>query len=161
MKQEPMLPGGACACGAVKFSLLASPLFVHCCHCSWCQKETGTSYALNALIESEQVDLVQGEIEVIGVPSNSGKGQDIARCVTCKSALWSHYGGMGKAIKFIRVGALDQPSDCSPDIHIFTSTKQSWVNLDGDAPIVEEYYRRSSYWPQDSIDRYKAAMAVK
>lgn len=149
---------GSCTCGAVRYRMLMPPLFVHCCHCSWCQRETGASYALNALIESEQVELVQGDIETIHTPSNSGQGQDIVRCTVCKSALWSHYGAAGKTVSFIRVGTLDKPGDFPPDIHIFTSTKQNWINLAGDVPVVEEYYQRSKHWPQKSIDRYTSAI---
>ena len=145
---------GGCSCGTVRFKLLTLPLFVHCCHCSWCQRETGASFALNALIESEEVKLTKGETETIHTPSNSGKGQNIVRCITCKTAIWSNYAAAGDSINFMRVGAFDNPDLCPPDIHIFTSTKQNWISLRGNVSVVEEYYQRSKHWPQSSIDRY-------
>jgi hypothetical protein len=103
--------------------------------------------------------LIEGELETISTPSNSGQGQDIVRCSVCKTAVWSHYSAAGKAVKFLRVGTLIRPGDCPPDIHIFTSTKQSWIDLSGsNVPVVEEYYRADSYWPQQSIERYKRAI---
>lgn len=149
---------GHCACRAVRFSMLKPPMFVHCCHCTWCQRETGSAFAVNALIEMDNVEVLEGTTETIRNPSNSGIGQDIVRCEQCKIALWSHYGAARDKVAFVRVGTLADPSRCPPDIHIFTSTKQPWVDLSGQASVVEHYYRQSDYWPAESIARYKALM---
>jgi len=150
---------GHCTCGAIRYRLTRAPLFVHCCHCRWCQRETGASFALNALIEADQVQLLKGEVEVINTPSNSGKGQKIARCPQCHIALWSNYAGAGDAIRFVRVGTLDEPDRFPPDIHIFTSSKQPWVVLPPGTPAVQEYYDRSRYWPKESLDRRAVLLA--
>lgn len=147
---------GGCACGGVRFRILARPLFVHCCHCSWCQRETGSAFAVNALIESDRVELLRGEVELVDTPSASGKGQKIARCPACHVAVWSHYAGAGAAISFVRVGTLDLPHAIEPDIHIFTSTKRPWVLLPEGSPAVEAYYDARQYWPQESQQRYLA-----
>ena len=144
---------GACTCGAVRYRLTSKPLFVHCCHCRWCQRETGASFALNAMIEADRVILLKGEPEVVNTPSNSGKGQRIARCPGCRIALWSNYGGAGDVVRFVRVGTLDAPDRLPPDIHIFTSSKQPWVVLAQDTPAVAEYYERDQYWPKESLER--------
>lgn len=150
---------GRCTCGAVRYRLLSSPLFVHCCHCRWCQRETGASFALNAMIEAERVELLQGTVEAINTPSNSGKGQKISRCPGCHIALWSNYAGAGDSIRFVRVGTLDEPDRLPPDIHIFTSTKQPWVVLPPGIPAVPEYYDRDRYWSQESLKRRAALLA--
>jgi hypothetical protein len=152
---------GGCTCRAVRYRMLSKPLFVHCCHCTWCQRETGASFALNAMIEADRVELLQGNPEIVHTPSNSGKGQNVARCANCHIALWSTYAGAGDAIRFVRVGSLDQAWRLSPDIHIFTSTKQPWVVLPTDTPAVGEYYSRDQYWPKDSLERRAALMASK
>ncbi len=131
----------------------SGPLFVHCCHCRWCQRETGASFALNALIESERVELLGGEVEVVDTPSDSGKGQKIARCPKCRIALWSNYGGAGDVLRFVRVGTLDEPDRLPPDIHIFTSSKQPWVVLPPGVPAVPEYYKSKERWPKESLER--------
>lgn len=149
---------GGCTCRAVRYRMTSSPLFVHCCHCRWCQRETGASFALNALIEADRVVLLQGTPELIDTPSNSGKGQKIFRCPACRIAVWSNYAGAGAAIKFVRVGTLDNPDALPPDIHIFTSSKQPWVVLPEGTPAVPEYYDRNSYWPAESLTRRRALL---
>ena len=152
---------GGCTCSEVRYRMNKAPLFVHCCHCRWCQRETGVAFALNGLVEAREVSLLKGQVEIIDTPTNSGRGQRISRCPHCRVALWSNYSGAGDAIHFVRIGTLDKPDAFPPDIHIFTSSKQPWVNLDGGAPAVLEYYRRSEIWPEESIERYRRAMELK
>jgi hypothetical protein len=144
---------GGCTCRAVRYRMATRPLFVHCCHCRWCQRETGASFALNAMIEANRVVLLHGAIEVVITPSNSGAGQKITRCRVCRIAVWSNYGGAGDVVRFVRVGTLDDPDRLPPDIHIFTMSKQPWVILPADVPAVEEYYDREQYWPTESLQR--------
>jgi hypothetical protein len=134
------------------------PLFVHCCHCTWCQRETGTAFALNAMIEADRVSLLHGEVDIVHTPSNSGKGQAIARCPTCRIAVWSNYADAREKIHFVRVGTLDAAGSLPPDVHIFTSTKQPWVVLPPDRPAVCEYYERQRYWPRHSLERWAAVV---
>jgi hypothetical protein len=150
---------GGCTCRHVRYRLATPPMFVHCCHCRWCQRETGSAFVLNALIESGRVEVLQGEVEVVHTPSNSGKGQEIARCPRCRIALWSNYGGIGDLIRFVRVGTLDEPDRCPPDIHIFTMSKQPWVALPPGARAVPEYYKSAEVWPAGSLERRAAALA--
>jgi hypothetical protein len=149
---------GGCDCRLVRYSVQTRPLFVHCCHCRWCQRETGASFALNAMIESDHVLNLATEPEIIDTPSNSGKGQKIARCPSCRIAVWSNYAGAGPLIRFVRVGTLDRPDHLSPDIHIFTASKQTWLQLPTTVPSVSEYYDRESLWPSESLARYRALM---
>ena len=148
---------GRCTCGAMRYRLNARPLFIHCCHCTWCQRESGSAFAVNALIEASQVELKQGQPVQTRLPSASGKGQVFWRCPDCGVTVWSNYVGMGECINFVPAGTLDDPSWAPPDIHIYTSTKLPWVILPENVPAVEEYYRRSAYWPADSIARFEAA----
>jgi hypothetical protein len=132
-------------------------MFVHCCHCRWCQRETGAAFALNGLLEAHELTLLKGRVEVIDTPSNSGRGQRISRCPNCQVALWSNYSGAKDTVHFVRIGTLDDPDAFPPDIHIFTSSKQPWVNLNFGAPVVSEYYESSEYWPEESVARYQKA----
>ena len=144
---------GGCTCRTVRYRMTSGPLFVHCCHCRWCQRESGAAFALNAMIEADRVVLLAGKPEAVNTPSNSGKGQKIMRCSACRIALWSNYAGAGDAVHFVRVGTLDDPDQMPPDIHIFTASKQPWVVLPPDVPAVPEYYDRARYWPADSLAR--------
>lgn len=139
------------------------PLFVHCCHCRWCQRETGSAFVLNAMIEAERVELLEGAIDLVRTPSNSGNGQRIARCPHCRVAVWSHYSGGGDAIRFVRVGTLDDPDRLPPDVHIFTESKQPWVVLPAGTPAFAEFYDIETLWPPASLERrkvYRAKLAL-
>jgi hypothetical protein len=150
---------GGCTCRTLRYRMTAPPLVVHCCHCRWCQRETGSAFVLNALIEADRLELLSGKPEIIDTPSESGKGQKIHRCPDCKIAVWSNYAGAGDVIHFVRVGTLDEPDRLPPDIHIFTSSKQPWVILPRDVPAVPGFYRYKDHWSAESIDRYKAAQS--
>jgi hypothetical protein len=149
---------GGCTCRAVRYRMTSRPLFVHCCHCTWCQRETGASFALNAMIEADRVVLLSGEPEIVDTPSNSGKGQKIARCPTCRIAVWSNYAGAGEKFRFVRVGTLDEPSRLPPDVNIFTASKQPWVILPEGVPAFDIFYDRKVLWPAESLARRQAVL---
>ena len=149
---------GGCACGALRYRLTRRPMFVNCCHCRCCQRETGASFALNAMVEADHVVLLGGTPEVVDTPSESGKGQKISRCPTCRVAVWSNYAGSGEAVRFIRVGTLDEPDHLSPDAHIFTASKQAWVRLPSDVPAFDEFYVRDEVWSEESLARRRAVV---
>lgn len=150
---------GGCDCRHVRYRMESAPLVVHCCHCRWCQRESGASFALNAMIESDRVRLLGNAPEAVETPSASGYGQRIMRCPHCKVAVWSHYAGLGEAMSFVRVGTLDEPDRLPPDIHIYTASKQPWVVLPPDAVAVPEYYDNTQYWPTESLARLRALLA--
>jgi hypothetical protein len=152
---------GGCTCRSVRYRIATAPLFVHCCHCRWCQRETGTAFALNALIETDRISVLAGHPDRVLTPSNSGRGQTIVRCPRCRIAVWSHYAGGGTAFSFVRVGTLDDPDRLPPDIHIFTSSKQPWVVLPAGSPAVPEYYDRDRYWPASSLERRRLLLAAQ
>jgi len=147
---------GRCDCRAVRYRIESAPLFVHCCHCRWCQRESGSAFALNAMIESGRITNLGVQPELVATPSESGRGQLVARCPTCRIAVWSHYAGAGPVIAFVRVGTLDRPDALPPDVHIFTSSKQPWVVLPPGVPAFEEYYDREKIWPAASLARRRA-----
>ena len=149
---------GGCGCRTVRYRIETKPLFVHCCHCRWCQRESGASFALNAMIEADRVTVIGAQPELVDTPSQSGYGQSIARCPRCRIAVWSHYAGAGPVLTFVRVGTLDQPDFLPPDIHIFTASKQPWVLLPPGVPSVSEYYARETYWPAESLARRQAIL---
>lgn len=159
MARETEIFEGGCTCRHVRYRMKSHPMFVHCCHCRWCQRETGTAFALNAMIEADRVELTSGEVESVDTPSNSGKGQKIWRCPVCYVAIWSNYAGAGDKVRFMRVGTLDEPDRLPPDIHIFTMSKQPWVILPEGVPVMREYYNPREMWPKASQERFAAVKA--
>ena len=148
---------GGCSCGAVRYRLTSAPLFVHCCHCLDCQRQTGSAFVINALIETDRIERLSGEPEAVSMPTESGRPHDIYRCPKCLTAVWSDY-GRRPALRFVRVGTLDEPSALSPDVHIFTRSKLPWLRLADDVPAVEVYYDMQKLWPAESLARREAIL---
>ena len=146
---------GGCPCGAVRYRLAGAPMFVHCCHCRDCQRQTGSAFALNALIETDRIEILAGDPQPVRLPTDSGRPHDIYRCPDCRSAVWSEYGGVS-ALRFVRVGTLDDPAALPPDVHIYVRSKQPWVVLPGDTPAFEAYYDARQLWPAASLERRRA-----
>jgi hypothetical protein len=148
---------GGCACGAVRYRLTSEPLFVHCCHCLNCQRQTGSAFVINLLIEADRVAVLGDEPQPVDVPRDDGSSQRIWRCPTCQIAVWSQYGR--PEVRFVRGGTLDDPSSVSPDVHIYTRSKVPWVTLPDDVPAFEVYYDRKTLWPVESNERLDAVLA--
>jgi len=147
---------GGCSCGAVRYRLASEPLFVHCCHCLNCQRQTGSAFVVNLLIEADRVELLAGEPEAVDVPRDDGSSQRIFRCPSCRVAVFSQYGR--PQIRFVRGGTLDDPAGVTPDVHIYTRSKVDWVKLPESVPAFEEYYDTKSVWPAASLERVRAAL---
>ena len=146
---------GGCACGKTRYRMMSKPLFVHCCHCLRCQRETGSAFVLNALIETDRLEFSTAQPAGIAVPTDSGKSHRIFRCEACGTALASEYGGVEK-LRFARVGTLDAPHALTPDVHIFTRSKVPWVALPAGAPAFPAYYDSKALWPAESLARRAA-----
>ncbi|MGO4872852.1 MAG: GFA family protein [Roseiarcus sp.] len=146
---------GGCACGALRYRLASRPMFVHCCHCKDCQRQTGSAFVLNALIETARVERLAGETRSVPVPTDSGRPHEIHRCPVCQTAVWSHYGGR-PALSFVRVGTLDDATALPPDVHIYVRSKLPWIALAPDFPAFPAYYDSKTLWPAESLERRKA-----
>ncbi len=150
---------GGCSCGAIRYRLTSPPMFVHCCHCLDCQRQTGSAFAINALIETDRIEMLAGEPVPISMPTDSGRPHDIYRCPTCEIAVWSDY-GRRSYLRFVRVGTLDDPTAIRPDVHIFTRSKVPWVALPADVPAFDVYYDMKTLWPAEAQERRRAASAA-
>lgn len=150
---------GGCSCGAVRYRLTSPPMFTHCCHCLDCQKQTGGAFAINALIETDRIEMLTGEPVIIEMPSPSGRGHEIYRCPKCQVALWSNY-GRRPYLRFVRIATLDDPHAITPDVHIFTRSKVPWMRLPEGARAFEVFYDMKQEWPAESLARREAASAA-
>ena len=145
---------GGCACGAVRYRLASAPLFVHCCHCLNCQRQTGSAFVINLLIEADRVEMLAAAPDAVEVPRDDGSAQRIFRCPECRVAVYSAYGRPD--VSFVRAGTLDEPRGVVPDVHIYTRSKVDWVQLPEDAAAFDVYYDTKRLWPQESLDRLRA-----
>jgi hypothetical protein len=132
-------------------------MFVHACHCTWCQRETGSVFAFDAMIEADRVEITsEGQPELVVTPTASGKSQKIWRCPKCRIAVWGNSPRSGDTVRFVRVGTLDAGHGIEPHIHVFTSTKQPWVQLPPGAKAVPEFYKPDETWPPETKERFEA-----
>jgi hypothetical protein len=148
---------GGCACGAVRYRLTSEPMFVHCCHCLNCQRQSGSAFVINLLIEADRFELIAGDPQPVDAPRDDGSSQRIYRCPTCEIAIFSEYGR--PEVRFVRGGTLDDTRSFAPDVHIFTRSKLDWVGLPEDAAVFDIYYDRHALWPPASLERLDAILA--
>ena len=182
-QQWPIPIEGGCSCKALRYRLNRSPIIIHCCNCESCQRETGSAFAVNLVVEADQVELLpsgrhstesnleHGDMfkpKLILMPSESGRGPLVARCPICFVAVWSYYPDGGPFLSFIRGGTLDKTSvDGSsikellqPDLFIFTKFKQPWVVYPAaaieDGKVMAEFYDPKECWPEEALTRFAA-----
>jgi hypothetical protein len=152
-------PEGGCACGAVRYRLASEPLFVNCCHCLNCQRQTGGAFVINLLVETDRVEVLSGRPQPVDAPRDDGSTQRIFRCPSCQVAVFSEYGW--PELRFVRAGTLDDPSAVTPDVHVFTRSKVPWVTLPDDTPAFDVYYDSRTLWPAASLERLDAILALR
>ncbi len=146
---------GSCFCGAIRYRLTSAPMFVHCCHCTDCQKQTGGAFAINAIIERGRIEILSGAPVAAEMKTDSGNPHDIYRCSACQTALWSDYGRRGTMV-FVRVSTLDDAHKIAPDVHIFTRSKVPWVAIPPGVRAFDIYYDSKKEWPPESLARREA-----
>jgi hypothetical protein len=149
---------GGCACGGVRYRLTSDPLFTHCCHCLNCQRQTGSAFVINMLIEADRLELLGDEPQPVDAARDDGRVQRIFRCAACQIAVFSEYGR--PEVRFVRAGTLDDPSSISPDVHIYTRSKLPWIELPESVPAFEAYYDSKALWPATSLERLDAAFRL-
>ena len=145
---------GGCACGEVRYRLASDPLIVHCCHCLNCQRQTGSAFVINLVIETDRVELLAGEPQAVDVPRGGKSTQRIFRCPTCQVAVFSRY--TRASVRYVRGGTLDDPTSVTPDVHIYTRSKVPWVELPTSAPAFRTYYDPEKIWSPESLERLAA-----
>lgn len=152
-QQQACFAKGRCACGNFQFQLAAPPLIVQCCHCKICQRDSGSAFLVHALIETSNIVMNKGRPQPVAFPSGYGKGHKVCRCPICKTALWNQYPEFGDTISYIRTGTLEEADQLTPQVHLHTAEKQSWVILPPDIPAASEHYNREEVWSKESLAR--------
>lgn len=155
---------GGCSCGRTRYKLTDTALIVHACHCKMCQVLTGSSHAVNVLIEAANVQLLSGETFDHLADTPSGHGQVITRCATCSAAIWSVYRHFarrsGCSVRFVRAGTLDHPEDYPPDVHIYTETRLQCAAQAEGKPEFRKFYRLQDVWSEPSLRRLSRGPSI-
>ena len=147
---------GGCACGTVRYRLASQPMFIHCCHCLNCQRQTGSAFVVNLLIEADRVQVLAGAPQPVDAARDDGSSQRIIRCPECQVAIFSEYSR--PEVRFVRGGTLDDPTGITPDVHIYIRSKVGWLTLPEGTPAFEVYYDRAELWSSESLSRLEAVL---
>ena len=145
---------GGCACGAVRYALNAAPITVYACHCTDCQRLTGSAFIVSAWIEKTEVELLSGTLDSCRLATGE-RGSVVHFCPQCGTSIWTEY---SPGFWFVRVTTLDRQTLYPPHMHIWTQSKLPWLQLGDDVPIFETYYDRERDWPADSLARFHAVV---
>lgn len=155
---------GHCICKTITYTLTAAPMITHCCHCTYCQHETGSAFALNAVIECYNFVVTSPSSPLLANrPSPAapdGSQHVVAYCPNrdCNTDLFAYYGA-NTATVYVKAGSLDDASRArvSPDVHIFADSKVAWVDLRGEVErgvgVFEEFYERDEVWSVEARGR--------
>lgn len=122
---------GACRCGSVTYELSGDLIATAVCHCRNCQRQSGGAFSVN-LIAMESQLAIEGELATYVETGEHDDGEYVYRrfCPSCGSPIVSvlvHAGG----VVAVKAGTLDDPSDVSPNLEVWCSTRQPWVSLPG------------------------------
>jgi hypothetical protein len=150
---------GGCGCGAVRYRLTDEPILVNNCHCTLCQRQTGTGSAVNAFIENDRLEQLSGELSEYEFETGSGGIQTVIRCARCGTPLWSYYPRLGRKAAAVRVGTLDDPSAVKPDAAVHVADKPAWAALPEGVPAFEIGYSPAEILPEGRFARLKALIA--
>jgi hypothetical protein len=148
------IQAGGCGCGAVRYQLSGPPLFTHVCHCSECQRRTGSAFGLTMMIQRTQLEIIQGELKGISVNTDSGTLKTSYFCPACGVHIWNER-DRDSSIYAFRPGTLDNASGIVVGAHVWTCSKQAWVKLDPAIPAFKKMYDRGEVWPPTSLDRVR------
>jgi hypothetical protein len=148
-----MAATGRCACGAVTYEVVGTPLFTHACHCRDCQRTTGSAFIVHSILVEDDLKL-EGETRMVSLPTGSGAGSEIHACTTCADYIWVRYLYHQVPVVALRTGTLDDPSAYPPEAHIFVGSKQPWLTLGDGKPQFQEAFARENGWPAASVARY-------
>ena len=117
----------------------------------------GSAFVINALIETDRIEVLSGDIRPTSLPTDSGRPHLVYRCTGCGTTIWSDYGDR-KVMSFLRATTLDDRNALPPDVHIFTRSKLPWVRLPDGVRSYEIYYDMQKEWPAVSLARREALL---
>jgi hypothetical protein len=119
---------GGCQCGAIRYRCSRPPFVSYTCHCTACQKLTGSAFITCIQVPAEALEVLSGEPALRERPCDSGNRLTTAFCPTCSSALWAQNSARPR-LRTIYVGTLDTPGAVRVNAHIWTKRRLPWVVL--------------------------------
>ena len=143
---------GECRCGQLRFQVRGAPIITMACHCTGCQRMTGSAFSLSALYPSSSFDILQGEPVIGGL---HGATRHFF-CPHCMSWLFTRPEGLDEFVN-VRATMLDNARDFTPFIETYTDEALPWARapavhsfgklppMERYAELVEEFAREPAY----------------
>ena len=132
-----MTTTGGCLCGNIRYTLKAEPALTVVCHCTHCQKTSGSAFSTNLVIQRADIEFTGGEMAAYDDKADSGNTLKRSFCPKCGSSIMSESSGRpGAAV--LKAGSLDDPSKIKPAMQIWTRSAQPWVKLEGEMASMEK-----------------------
>ena len=141
-----------CACGQVRYQINGEPMFTYACHCTDCQRTTGSAFVVHSTVAKDDFE-IEGETRAATLPTGSGAGYDLHFCTKCGTYVWCIYHIRSDPVLIVRTGTLDDAAKLRPQAHIFTRSMQPWFTLPDDVPSFPEAFDRSVVWPAKSLKK--------
>ena len=128
---------GGCLCGAVRYEATGEPEVTLFCHCTQCQKETGSAFSAEIILPRTAVT-IEGAMTEYDTVADSGNKATRKFCPICGCPILLEFERADyRDTVCISVGSLDDASSLQPQAHCFTATKQPWVHISDDLPQFE------------------------
>jgi hypothetical protein len=125
---------GGCLCGAIRYRITAEPITVYACHCTDCQRRTGSALALSMLLPLAAIEVTAGEPAAYSASLPDGRVKRGRMCAGCCCRLWGEP-PKRPGIAVLQAGTLDNTSWVRPAAHVCARSAQSWFVFPADVPV--------------------------
>ena len=132
-----MTTSGGCLCGNIRYTLKTDPALTVVCHCTHCQKASGSAFSTNLVVQRADIEFSGGDMSVFDDKADSGNILKRSFCPKCGSSIMSESRGRpGSAV--LKAGTLDDPSAVRPTMQIWTRSAQPWVKFAAEMTSMEK-----------------------
>lgn len=115
-------------CGAVQYRVSGEPLTFYACHCTDCQRRSGAAFGLSLLYPRTAVELLQGATALHTAAVENGRIKRAVACPSCGIQVWG-ISGRNPDVLVVRPGTLDDRTGLAPVAHMWTRSRQPWVQI--------------------------------
>ena len=119
---------GGCQCGAIRYEVAGEPRQVVACHCTDCQRQSGSAFGMTMVVEVSAFRITAGTPRIYHSTSSTGRAKAGAFCPDCGTRIY-HQPQWRKGTISVKPGTLDDTTWLQPQIHIWTASKQPWVTI--------------------------------
>ena len=128
---------GQCFCKTIEYTLDAAPIFTNCCHCRDCQSLSGSSFALNIMVEASNVTVTSATQLIEKQEQRRDRDPSSAKsfhCPTCAAMIYATNAMFGDGLLFVRAGTLAESENIEPNAHFFIRSKHPWITIPDGVP---------------------------